>query len=60
MLASPVSYTHLRAHETGRNPRTGEAVQVDEKFIPRFKTGKELRLKLNSKNNTSVSQVKGD
>jgi integration host factor subunit beta len=49
-----------RKERTGRNPRTGEAVQVDEKFIPRFKTGKELRLKLNSKNNTSVSQEEGD
>ena len=45
-----------RKERTGRNPRTGEAVQVDEKFIPRFKTGKELRLKLNSKNNSSISQ----
>ena len=49
-----------KKERTGRNPRTGEAVQVDEKFIPRFKTGKELRLKLNSKNNTSVSQEEGD
>ena len=49
-----------RKERTGRNPRTGEAVQVDEKFIPRFKTGKELRLKLNSKNNISVSQEEGD
>ena len=48
-----------RKERTGRNPRTGEAVQVEEKFIPRFKTGKELRLKLNSKNSTSV-QVEGD
>ena len=34
-----------------RNPKTGEAVEVEEKFIPRFKTGKEMRMKLNSKNN---------
>lgn len=31
----------------GRNPRTGEAVPVPEKFVPFFKTGKELRLRLN-------------
>ena len=49
-----------RKERTGSNPRTGEAVQVDEKFIPRFKTGKELRLKLNSKNNTPISQEEGD
>ena len=53
-------YLKLKKERTGRNPRTGEAVQVDEKFIPRFKTGKELRLKLNSKNNTPVSQEDGD
>jgi integration host factor subunit beta len=31
----------------GRNPRTGEAVPVPEKHVPFFKTGKELRLRLN-------------
>ena len=31
----------------GRNPRTGEAVAVAEKAIPIFKTGKEMRLRLN-------------
>ena len=32
----------------GRNPRTGEAVPVPEKHVPFFKTGKELRLRLNA------------
>ena len=32
----------------GRNPRTGEAVQVAAKRVPYFKTGKNLREKLNS------------
>ena len=32
----------------GRNPRTGEAVQVDAKRVPYFKTGKQLRNKLNN------------
>jgi len=36
-----------RPARTGRNPRTGEAVEVAEKFVPFFKTGKELRQKLN-------------
>lgn len=31
----------------GRNPRTGEAVSVSEKFVPFFKTGKQLRDRLN-------------
>jgi len=31
----------------GRNPRTGGRVHVDEKHIPYFKTGKQLRDRLN-------------
>ena len=38
-----------RDGRTGRNPRTGEAVEVDEKFVPFFKTGKLLRDRLNGK-----------
>lgn len=37
-----------RGPRVGRNPRTGEAVNVAEKCIPYFKTGKELRDRLNS------------
>lgn len=37
-----------RGARIGRNPRTGEAVQVAQKFIPYFKTGKQLREKLNA------------
>ncbi len=36
-----------RESRTGRNPRTGEAVEVSEKCIPFFKTGKQLRDRLN-------------
>ncbi len=31
----------------GRNPRTGDSVQVAEKQVPFFKTGKQLRDRLN-------------
>jgi len=31
----------------GRNPRTGEQVSVTEKHVPFFKTGKEMRERLN-------------
>ncbi|MFD2234978.1 integration host factor subunit beta [Phaeospirillum tilakii] len=31
----------------GRNPRTGEAVEVESKTVPFFKTGKQLRERLN-------------
>ncbi|MDY0029674.1 MAG: integration host factor subunit beta [Pseudobdellovibrionaceae bacterium] len=36
-----------RGARVGRNPRTGESVKVDEKRLPFFKTGKELRERLN-------------
>ncbi|MDX1423797.1 MAG: integration host factor subunit beta [Kiloniellales bacterium] len=36
-----------RGARVGRNPRTGAAVQVAEKWIPFFKTGKQLRERLN-------------
>ncbi len=36
-----------RPARTGRNPRTGDQVEVSEKFVPYFKTGKELRIRLN-------------
>jgi integration host factor subunit beta len=36
-----------REARTGRNPRTGEAVEVEEKHVPFFKTGKLLRERLN-------------
>lgn len=36
-----------RAPRIGRNPRTGETVAVTEKRTPFFKTGKELRNRLN-------------
>jgi integration host factor subunit beta len=37
-----------RDARTGRNPRTGETVSVSEKVIPVFKTGKEMRARLNA------------
>ena len=39
----------LREARRGRNPRTGETVSVEEKAVPFFKTGKELRERLNRK-----------
>ncbi len=38
-----------REARTGRNPRTGEAVNVEEKHVPFFKTGKLLRDRLNGR-----------
>ncbi len=44
-----------RDARVGRNPRTGAAVQVAEKHIPFFKTGKLLRERMND--NTKGSSV---
>ena len=38
----------VRPARQGRNPRTGETVAVEEKRVPFFRTGKELRERLNS------------
>ncbi len=40
------SVKHRDARQ-GRNPRTGESVQVEKKAVPFFKTGKKLREMLN-------------
>jgi len=34
---------HHRKPRIGRNPKTGEAVSLTEKYVPHFKPGKELR-----------------
>jgi len=38
----------VRPSRLGRNPRTGEPVSVEEKRAPFFRTGKELRERLNT------------
>ena len=35
-----------RPARVGRNPKTGEKVNVPEKFVPHFKPGKELKIKV--------------
>ena len=37
-----------RPARAGRNPRTGESVEVPAKAVPFFKSGKELRERLNA------------
>jgi integration host factor subunit beta len=41
----------VRPARQGRNPRTGETVSVEEKRVPFFRTGKELRGRLNGNSN---------
>ena len=38
---------HYRAPRLGRNPKTGEAVELEGKYVPHFKPGKELRDRVN-------------
>ncbi|MFT5576873.1 MAG: integration host factor subunit beta [Bermanella sp.] len=38
---------HYRAPRLGRNPKTGETVQLPGKYVPHFKPGKEMRERVN-------------
>lgn len=38
---------HYREPRRGRNPKTGDAVQLEGKYVPHFKPGKELRDRVN-------------
>ncbi len=37
-----------RPPRLGRNPKTGQRVDVPEKYVPHFRAGKELRARVNS------------
>lgn len=39
---------HYRAPRVGRNPKTGDTVKLDGKYVPHFKPGKELRERVDS------------
>lgn len=39
---------HYRAPRTGRNPKTGSAVELPGKWVPHFKPGKDLRERVNA------------
>ncbi|NHK28378.1 integration host factor subunit beta [Parvularcula flava] len=47
-----------REARIGRNPRTGEAVAIEEKWTPFFKAGKEMRERLNKPQNENVISIK--
>ena len=38
---------HYRAPRTGRNPKTGDKVELEGKYVPHFQPGKELRDRVN-------------
>ena len=40
---------HFRPPRVGRNPKTGDSVELTGKYVPHFKPGKELRERVNLK-----------
>ncbi len=44
---------HHRPARVGRNPKTGESVQIPKKFVPHFKPGKEMRERVKENNDRS-------
>ena len=38
---------HYREPRVGRNPKTGDAVELEGKYVPHFKPGKEMRDRVN-------------
>ena len=47
---------HYREARLGRNPKTGETVELAGKFVPHFKPGKELRDRVNLGLQAELSQ----
>ncbi|MBD3609627.1 MAG: integration host factor subunit beta [Gammaproteobacteria bacterium] len=47
---------HYRPPRTGRNPKTGEPVELSSKYVPHFKSGKELRERVNAAYLESLEQ----
>jgi integration host factor subunit beta len=41
---------HYRAPRVGRNPKTGDKVELGGKYVPHFKPGKSLRERVNAAN----------
>lgn len=51
---------HYRPPRVGRNPKTGDAVELVGKHVPHFKPGKELRERVNSKYLDSLAAQAGE
>ena len=49
---------NLRPPRLGRNPKTGQRVEVPEKRVPHFRAGKELRARVNSLHHDAVQAEK--
>lgn len=46
---------HYRAPRVGRNPKTGDSVVLNGKYVPHFKPGKDMRDRVNSSLQTRQS-----
>jgi len=51
---------HFRAPRVGRNPKTGASVKLHGKYVPHFKSGKELRERVNDSMFDASSGTQGD
>jgi integration host factor subunit beta len=48
---------NYRPARVGRNPKSGEKVEVPEKFVPHFKAGKELRERVDESLNAGQNRA---
>lgn len=51
---------HYRAPRTGRNPKTGELVQLEERYVPYFKPGKDMKELVNQSLEKGLPIIKSD
>jgi integration host factor subunit beta len=47
---------HFRPPRTGRNPKTGESVDLTGKYVPHFKPGKQLRERVMESTGTPIKE----
>lgn len=47
---------HFRPPRTGRNPKTGESVDLNGKYVPHFKPGKQLRERVMDSTGTPIKE----
>jgi len=51
---------HFRPPRTGRNPKTGEQVELAGKYVPHFKPGKELRERVDARLEKEGAEQRGE
>jgi integration host factor subunit beta len=48
---------HFRPPRLGRNPKTGDSVELTGKYVPHFKPGKELRERVNERFQSELART---